>query len=126
MKTRSRLVFAASPATFGGSPTARPNFACPVEAKHRESILALRKLQVEQELEITVVYAIADRDGPLAGEIKIGVSSRKAYPGELEKFRTYRATEIVAHQEPEIWLHGKAEALLGRLDAVARRHAYRC
>ena len=54
-------------------------------------------LQVERELDLVVLYAAGDATGPSAGDVKIGLSVRRAVPEELKSMRSYRSSEIVVH-----------------------------
>jgi hypothetical protein len=55
------------------------------------------KRLAELELDLVVIYAIGDGDGPLRGEVKIGLSSRRAFAEEVKAARVYRSSEVVTH-----------------------------
>lgn len=54
-------------------------------------------LKVERELELRVIYAIGDASGALANEVRLGVSSLRAYPDVLKAAQTWRSEPIREH-----------------------------
>lgn len=92
------------------------------EARHVE----VAKL-VDTNLELCVLWAARDADGPSAGEVKIGVSTRSAIREEVKKMRQYRAADVIVVFEAIISVRGKAEQVRkGVLNAlVANGRAYK-
>lgn len=75
---------------------------------------------VDAKLELCVLWAARDVDGPSAGEVKIGVSTRSAIREEIKKMRQYRAADVVVVFEAIISVRGKAEQVRkGVLNALA-------
>lgn len=52
---------------------------------------------VEQELDLVVIYAVGDASGPSAGDVKIGLSIRRAFAEEIKVMRGYRSAELTVH-----------------------------
>ena len=66
---------------------------------------------VDARLELSVLWAVGDASGPCASEVKIGVSTRKAYADEIKKMGNYRSAEVVTRYETIISGRGRAELL---------------
>lgn len=66
---------------------------------------------VDLRLELVVLYAVGDADGPCAGHVKIGVSTRAAYASEMKTLRNYRSSEVVTKYETIVSGKGRAELL---------------
>lgn len=100
-----------SAAACFGSPMERPASLIPSKgpATGVEKLIALK---VERDLDFVVLYAAGDVDGPLAHEMRIGVSGRKAFDEEMKALRTYRSTGVAVHMAHII--SGRAAAGLVR------------
>lgn len=57
----------------------------------------LAMLSVERELDLVVLSAVGDAEGPQAGYVRLAVSSRKSFETMVENFALYRAYPVVAH-----------------------------
>lgn len=68
---------------------------------------------VERELELRCLYCVGDEAGPLAGEVSLGVSSRKALAGALETAQRWRSEKLTIHFQHVI----RGEGALLRLKA---------
>lgn len=80
---------------------------------------ALFKL-VERELDLKVLYCIGDETGPLAGEISLGVSSRKSFAGAIETAQRWRSEKLTVHFQHIIRGEGPLLRLRSELETVWR------
>lgn len=68
-------------------------------------------LELDQRLELTVLYAIGDAWGPCMHHVKVGVSTRDAFAAEIKKAGVYRSADIAVRFEAIVSGRGKAEML---------------
>lgn len=88
--------------------------------KQSEAMHKLIWIEVERELELTVLYAVGDADGPLSGEVKIGISGRKAFEEEMRAIRGYRSRDIARHIEVVIRGKGRAAMVKSAVEQYLR------
>lgn len=71
----------------------------------------------ESRANIVVLYAIGDASGPLTGEVRIGVSKRRAYQSDvISRMKNFRSRPIAIHVEAYI----RGEAAAARLLTAVR------
>lgn len=80
---------------------------------------ALFKL-VERELDLKILYCIGDEAGPLAGEISLGVSSRKTFAGAIETAQRWRSEKLAVHFQHIIRGEGPLLRLRAELESSWR------
>jgi hypothetical protein len=68
----------------------------------------------DRELELRILYCVGDEAGPLAGEISLGISSRRALGGALETAQRWRSEKLIVHFQHVI----RGEGALLRLKAA--------
>lgn len=68
--------------------------------------------------DIAVLWALGDLDGPLAGEVKIGLTTRRAFQAQASAMRAARSRQLA--KWVEVYMRGQAPGL--RLRAALEHH----
>lgn len=75
-------------------------------------------LAAEQRAEIVVLWALGDADGPLDSEVKIGLTTRRAFQSQVTAMSAARARKLA--RRVEVYIQGQAAGL--RLRAALEHH----
>lgn len=62
-------------------------------------------MKVEQELDFYCLYGLADQDGPLRNEVRIGLSKMGALAGEIYTAKTWRSVPVAT--VTEVYVKGR-------------------
>jgi hypothetical protein len=89
------------------------------QSKQATQETALFKL-VERELDLKVLYCVGDEAGPLAGEVSLGVASRKTFAGAIETAQRWRSEKLAIHFQHIIRGEGPYQRLRAELENLWR------